>query len=249
MKFYTTYILIFLTLTMLHQHSVAQDISIQYQAQLKDLDFQRYDDSPTMLRMRRILHARTKSALPAVKFKVIANHETYHVFYEPIMTNDSSTRLDINQGISKSIDGEEIYGNLKKDTSYYIPRSLAFIRKVPLRNVNWRITKEVKYILGFKCYKAIAELKNEKLEYQNLVPLKAWFSPALNFSAGPTAYAFLPGAILELELPEVVFKAIDVKEGDYRIEPLDLRKLPVKNHLDFVQYYKDWNKKNLSGLN
>ena len=62
------------------------------------------------------------------------------------------------------------------------------------KNREWKIEKNrIKYILGFKCMKAVFG----KSDYQ----IEAWFTRDLIYSDGPDFYAFnLPGTILELSV-------------------------------------------------
>jgi len=146
------------------------------------------------------------------------------------------------------MDGKIIY-NDEKNNSYYIPRSLEYTRKVEPSNVIWKITNESKKILGFKCYKATAAITDKNSEYGKMVSLEAWFAPELNYRGGPTAYATLPGTILELNMPAVRFKALKVQLGKFKLPSIFLDKSKVKTHEEFVAYYEEWNKTNMPRRN
>lgn len=82
-----------------------------------------------------------------------------------------------------------------------------FLIKDSLPQINWKITKEKKEILGFTCYKATALLKN-KME------VTAWYSPKLNFKTGPDKFWGLPGLILDVETI-MDYGGGDVEMGKY----------------------------------
>jgi len=58
----------------------------------------------------------------------------------------------------------------------------------------WKMTGEVKEILGYNCQQALAGEGEEQII--------AWFAPQLAVSAGPATFGKLPGMILEVESEE-----------------------------------------------
>ncbi|MHA7942340.1 GLPGLI family protein [Formosa sp. 3Alg 14/1] len=80
----------------------------------------------------------------------------------------------------------------------------------------WTITNESKQIGKYKCFKAILNNNNTKF------PTSAWFTPELPVGFGPREYQGLPGVILLLENPHIVFTAtkvsINSKENALEIE-------------------------------
>lgn len=221
-----------------------QNIKVVYQAHLKNLPEKPDQENSQFWQMKKMMHEETQLVLPQVRFDLIASRERYNFFYEPIMPTGDRRQVTINKAISSAMDGKMIY-NDEKNNSYYIPRSLEFTRKVKSSNVEWKITNKSKEILGFKCYKAVAEMKDKKSEYGKLIPIEAWFSPDLNYRGGPTAYATLPGTILELNMPAVTFKAIKVQLGKFKLASIVLENLKVKTHKEFVAYYNEWSQVNM----
>lgn len=67
----------------------------------------------------------------------------------------------------------------------------------PLKEFNWKITKETKEILDFEVRKATSE--NEEAS------IIAWYAPKINISNGPAEYNGLPGLILEVEFQSKQF--------------------------------------------
>lgn len=221
-----------------------QNIKVVYQAHLKNLPEKPDQANSQFWQMKKMMHEETQLVLPHVRFDLIASRERYSFFYEAIMARGDRRQVTINKALSSAMDGKMIYNDEKND-SYYIPRSLEFTRKVDPSNVKWRITNKSKEILGFKCYKAVAEMTDKNSEYGKMIPLEAWFAPQLNFKGGPTAYATLPGTILELNMPAVRFKALKVQLGKFKLPSIILDESKVKTHEQFVCFYKEWNKVNM----
>ncbi|HEX8334733.1 MAG TPA: GLPGLI family protein [Segetibacter sp.] len=72
------------------------------------------------------------------------------------------------------------------------------------RVTTWTLLKEVKYVLGYKCFAAIRTNTNNDT-------IKAWYTPELNRSFGPTTYTHLPGVILEVQDQQYNWHIIAVK--------------------------------------
>ncbi|MFC6267044.1 GLPGLI family protein [Frigoriflavimonas asaccharolytica] len=72
------------------------------------------------------------------------------------------------------------------------------------QNYNWKITSEIKNILGFKCKKALGEFRGRKFE--------AWFTSEIPTNYGPYKFRGLPGTILSISDTEkmYVFEAIKI---------------------------------------
>ena len=80
----------------------------------------------------------------------------------------------------------------------------------------WTLTNESKQIGKYKCFKAVLNNNNTKF------PTIAWYAPELPLGFGPGYYQGLPGVILLLENPHIVFTATKVsinrKEHAFEIE-------------------------------
>lgn len=101
-----------------------------------------------------------------------------------------NTDYDISRG------GEKLYSDMdKKNTLFWIkgyPMSreqLLFIDNIPA--INWKINKETKVILGYRCQKAAGEFRGRKYN--------VWFTKDIPTSFGPWKWSGLPGLILEVE--------------------------------------------------
>ena len=68
-------------------------------------------------------------------------------------------------------------------------------------SINWVITKEVKTIGKFICYRANAKIKVKNIRKDNLVRnVSVWFTPLIPVNLGPINYSGLPGLILEVNV-------------------------------------------------
>ena len=79
-----------------------------------------------------------------------------------------------------------------------------FLIDYSLRLKNWDITSEEVTINGFKCFKAINKIKNNRSGNENTIT--AWFSPDIPASYGPLGFGGLPGLIVELDYKYCIFK-------------------------------------------
>lgn len=73
------------------------------------------------------------------------------------------------------------------------------------KNREWEITKEKKNINGYNCVLAKTYNKGNKLT-------KAWFTSDISFQYGPYKFYGLPGLIVKLESPIIVFDLLSLKE-------------------------------------
>jgi GLPGLI family protein len=67
----------------------------------------------------------------------------------------------------------------------------------------WQLTQETKKIAGYLCYKAIRIIKSRKGSFDII----AWYTPSIPVNFGPKGECGLPGLILELEEPSIIFRA------------------------------------------
>jgi GLPGLI family protein len=112
----------------------------------------------------------------------------------------------------------------KSDSIYIQKRSLG--KNIYLgkgKTENWILENDSKFIDGRLCYKATNtnKIKNQIKTFYH--PVTAWYCPELPFNIGPNGYGNLPGAILELQVRNVIFtmETIDLKSN----EKLDLKTL------------------------
>lgn len=66
---------------------------------------------------------------------------------------------------------------------------------------DWTLLQETKKIENYLCYKAIKSTRKKN------VYIVAWYAPEIPVNFGPKGYDGLPGLVLELQEPTIIFKA------------------------------------------
>jgi GLPGLI family protein len=102
----------------------------------------------------------------------------------------------------------------------------------------WTLTDEIKTIIGFKCFKAIFNIKVDYLKDSMLIPIYAWYTPDLNFKGGPTIFGNLPGPILELKTKFATFKAISVQETKKSPKKLSFKSKRIMTFMESEKFFK-----------
>lgn len=126
---------------------------------------------------------------------------------------------NINMMITNKEDGIREYKTLFRDKKEW-----GWVLDNP--DYTWKITKESKMILGFKCYKATTKFRGRDWT--------AYFSYDLPFAAGPWKLKGLPGAILEAKDGENMFTFSAIKV-------IQNTKIQVPGgFIDFFESYKDY---------
>ena len=142
-------------------------------------------------------------------------------YIEKIENNQPSEgRLKIRMAVSGN---GTLYKNLNEKISL---RSQDFAHKKyiiadTLQNINWKISRESKEILGYEVRKAEAQIDSANTAI-------AWYAPKLSYKNGPDNYDGLPGLILEIvvsdnsddEKRKSIYKAISIKV-DNNPSPID----------------------------
>lgn len=113
---------------------------------------------------------------------------------------------------SKSISGKskisEYAYSLKKNQLYEKNYSKFIQIKTPA--YDWKILDEYKYILGYKCQKAIIN------DYSKSKPkIVAWFTEEIPLPYGPVNFYGLPGIILELDRSDRRVYAQKIEETNF----------------------------------
>lgn len=100
-----------------------------------------------------------------------------------------------------------------------------YIVKDSVRRMNWKVTGEMKEILGYKCMQATTQRTQESFRMQmdngkasrervtDTLNITAWFTSEIPGSFGPeNYYGQLPGTILEIDVNNgrTLFKAVEV---------------------------------------
>jgi len=205
----------------------AQEIEVSYEATAKIVENSNKRESEAFKK----LAFDCNKVLEKVNFKSISNGELQRFFYEEIMTSDFDGEIWRDLALIWAMDGKQIYSDYTKSVSYYESNQISKIRSVNMDNIDWIITNDSKNILGYKCYLATAKIINPKEENKLTVPTIAWFCLKLTNRGGPTAYATLPGTILELESEKIKFTATKVE-----IKKRNRLKLPQYNSEDVLPH-------------
>ena len=212
----------------------AQEIQVSYKAVARHVrnSDQKIDNMTSQLA------GYCNKVLPQVNFISISNNSINKVFYEEAMTSDFDGEIWLNTALLIAIDGKYIYTDYSARKSYYESDQIAKIRSVNIDNLVWTITNETKKILDYVCYKATASIVDGSEEDTLTPPTIAWFSPELSLRGGPTAYATLPGIILELESQKIKFTAVGIKhKKDSSLELPDYDSKDILSHKEWNAYF------------
>jgi len=95
----------------------------------------------------------------------------------------------------------------------------------------WKIFRESKMINGYNCYKAEKVVDNNKVV--------AWFTNDIPVPFGPDLYVGLPGLVLRLETPHVVFYAHKITFYDKERNIKKLTKGLKMTKAEYDKYLKD----------
>lgn len=87
---------------------------------------------------------------------------------------------------------------------------MKLITKNHISKMNWTLSKELKVIGEYTCYKALLKYKITNTEGEFIKEVIAWYSPDIPFNFGPKGYAGLPGLILELKDGNVTYTATKI---------------------------------------
>lgn len=212
----------------------SQQIKITYEASAKDVS---HSNKKTRLTLSQLADNINKS-LPSIDFIALSDNQLYRFYYERGMINDFDGMDWTKVALSVAMDGKKILGDYSNNIAYYEPSITTKIRSVRMDNLLWDISQEFKYILGYKCYKATGKIANPEDEYKLTPPKIAWFCPQLNARGGPTAYATLPGMILELENDKIKFVAKKVEQKtNTKLKIPDYNPGNILNHKEWNAYF------------
>ncbi|MGB6083935.1 GLPGLI family protein [Moheibacter sp.] len=128
--------------------------------------------------------------LPSFFELIISQNESQYEYIERINNLPSEQYSFIFQKMSEGT----LYINLENKTFVQdVPfENKTYLVKDTLQPIDWKITREVKEILGFQVYKASGTMLNG-------AELIAWYAPKLNFKIGPERFWGLPGLVLAVE--------------------------------------------------
>lgn len=166
------------------------------------------------------------------KLKQITFDLHYNASISKFSMNNNSLSKEDNNVILDIADmlGREYYSKLNCDTVYTKNEKIKTLKdytSYTLNRTKWMVTNETKIINGYECIKAIATLEKNygDGEIIKVYDIVAWFCNKIPYPFGPKSYGGLPGIILELEQPLVIFKAESL---DYYNDYVNLT-IPTKN--------------------
>ena len=225
-------------------------VKVIYKVYLKDRSYNDKLSLRTNNNLNKSL-IRKREVLERIRFKLVANRELYNFTYDKPMDIDYDNYMSLTGAVSRVIDGDGIYTNIEKNISYLkgFENGVKIDRICQMDDLVWELKNQTKEILGKKCYKAIGRLKNEKLGHSFFYPVIAWYSNELNFSAGPTPFATLPGLILELETNFAIITANSIEINNFNIrEYIPKKNTKVMTYPDYLSYMEKWSTDNRQNL-
>lgn len=186
---------------------------IQYPSKkYKDLKEENFSKFQEFQKMDRLISYSEKKMTFELK---IANKSS---FFEAktILETKNNNILKIGMGLYGS---GKYYNNFSEQLMQLNVYGELFLIKKP--KLKWIITKEIKKIGNYNCYKATTEIIINSKGKKRIIT--AWFTSEIPVSFGPLGYAGLPGLILELEVYKKIYYAkkitINPKE-EIKIEKL-----------------------------
>lgn len=176
----------------------------------------------------------SSESLKTIDFFSVSNNIWNHTYYEKPMANDAQIGDWSDVAISIALDGKQLFIDYANQKAYYESDLIKKVKSVDISNVEWSITSKSKEILGYVCYKATAKIIDPEEDGKLVPPIEAWFAPKLSIRGGPTAYATLPGMILEVKSSKILFKA-------KRIQFVKERVLKTPNYdSEDILSHKEW---------
>lgn len=188
----------------------------------------------------RNLNTKNEKLSELITIEVISNSNSYVMTYSNVMLIDGLNHTDLSTANADISAFPEIYN--EDGVSFGFSNSFddVVVKSIPGDYFNWEITKVSKTILGYKCFKAIPNIKEGfKLPDRVFIPEEVWFAPELNFIASPGVFGDLPGAILEYKTGRALIKAISVRSVDDEIYKPDLDDYEILNYEEYNNKIRD----------
>lgn len=151
-----------------------------------------------------------------------------------ISQEDNSVIMDISDML-----GNEYYKKSNCDSVFVKYEKVSKYKDFTCYSIvktEWLITNEIKIIGDYECHKAYATIEKDygDGEKSKLYDIIAWYCPKLPYQFGPKGFGNLPGIILELEQPFVIFRA---KKINYLTQSNNLL-IPTKNIVSESSLYE-----------
>lgn len=137
---------------------------------------------------------------------------------------DNTMDIDGNERFNNSLKGIlgsrfPIYNNLEKDSIYENAdfRGINYFTRYKSPRYDWNLKNKTKQILGFKCYLAVAKVKNDSTLFDfkegKTQSFYAWYAPSLPSRYGPSFFTGLPGLVLKAGNDKFEIYAVKIKEN------------------------------------
>jgi GLPGLI family protein len=160
-------------------------------------------------------------------------------FNEAIFFNQNKMETDIGNfsyGLAKILleTDSKFYYNIEQNTisKGFEAYGMKLITQKKITDIKWKLSKESKFIEGFKCFKATYtyDVTNVKGSFKKTVI--AWYSPIIKYNFGPKGFSGLPGLILILIDDNITYYASKIKEKkSVKIEKITNGKLVSEKEL------------------
>lgn len=149
-----------------------------------------------------------KKAMPYLSFRLNFNKE--EAFFEAPEFMDNDNGINIKRARSSLKSKGVFYTNIKENLILqqmdYLDKTWLINRKIS--SLDWKISKETKEIMGYRCYKATVIFDQIFMTHRKVT---AWFCPALPFQYGPSHFVGLPGLVLDVKFSFYHIYATDIQ--------------------------------------
>lgn len=186
------------------------------------------------------LNRKNEKLSELITLRVISNSDSYLMTYKDIMLIDGLKDSDLKLAKTSISNFPKIF--------YFDNKSIGFpsmfndfvVESISDDYFKWKITKDSKNILGYKCLKAIPVINEDfKVPDKSYIPDEVWFTPELNFRASPAVFADVPGAILEYNTGRALIKAISVNQSNQEIDELSLDNYEILRYNEFNERIRE----------
>ncbi len=151
--------------------------------------------------------------LKGLEYKLLCNNIVSRFEYLPIMSIEggNDNRRFIGRSGGSGIYYKDLKSNIKLHQRESLDEKTYLINENPI-NYNWKLLKESKIILNYKCFKAVGTYEDYSYIRKQKITLTitAWYAPSLPISFGPSGYDGLPGLVLEASRSSFYFIASSI---------------------------------------
>ncbi len=158
-------------------------------------------------------------------------------FSEPDVASNINSRLEYPETIINN--QIQFFTNVRerKIFKYHPVQGENFLVEEELFPIRWKISNEIKTILGYNCQKATGEFRG-----RNYI---VWFTSDIPVPLGPWKLNGLPGLIIQAEdlknkinftARRISFSNSKTEDGNLVIEKLtNTRKIPIKEYIEIIE--------------